>query len=1114
MGIVSRRTRLERKILKKRIRNSRSGNAKRRLQQRLRQVSKSTLDRGKLKIGGQLQRTSPEVAAKLISGEARTEKEAITLVKKDIARQEFKERVSERATINKGTQKRVSPSFRVQSKRQVLIRKTGGFIPGSRQAKEFADKPKEERQRIIRSLTKISPDIRASRLILNKSLTIAQNSTTRTVQTILAKQAKIEKQILFDIKNPTLRAVVKTKLSVALANKIKSQILKAKTEPILKKITTIISIPKEALGVLTQRNLTSLTKLKDVQLQKIKGRNVGTTERIFRGVGALGLLGAARGVLGVVETFRSPVKFVKGQITALRHPVQTVKMLGEDFVVDPVGTVVEYFVYGKTLNIVGKAVKSNPLAKFVQEELFIRKQPTQIRSAVRKIIKADKIQRKINPTDIPSVTKADFMKVKALNKIEANALMKALNKNDVVFGSFAARVTGGKVGKSKLALPKDVDLATKNVDNFNARYIQAIPKDLRSNYLVKAQKIIRKSNGEALLDVKPLSRLIPGKSIVNKRGLLPVSGYVRVLKKGRFDILPKISIKAKLPGLKLKSKLPSIKIKGELPKLSIKTTLQKVNIKIIKGEPTLVIKPGKAPTLFIKKGVLPELFIKKGFIFLEFKKGIAPKLIIKSPKGIKLPSLGKQASSTAFEVPTQKLISIGKKKKSLTISFKKEGRTFTFKRDKFTTKELKNTLNIRDVKNTNFKKGQWDFHKLAEGKGVMIPLKYHKVIHAIQNGFMKGKNTKFYKTLKQTKRLPKGVKALSKKLEILKGLKKEGNKLVKEFNAIEKGKKTFLPRIKIKEKGIAFKVISFGEQTTRKALGTLQVLIEKNARRAKDPQSLLVALEVQKATLKARKSSLFNRRKIKVLNDAIVLLKSKKFSKLLDQNVPGLSKEFPLIKKINKVKLKKINNKKVRQTVIRKTKKLVGIKEAKKKIVSTRPSRLPSKKSKIKSSRLPSKLPKRKPSRLPSKLPKRRSSKLPSKLPRRRSKLPSKIPRRKTSKLPSKLPRKPSKIPSKIPRGRRSKLPSRLPRGKTSKLPKKVKRKIPKPIKPKKKKQLTKKQVKKIKKKKIRKVQNNQAVFLSDFISALEGITASPAERKAFLKVGRIFMGIERRKLV
>jgi len=55
----------------------------------------------------------------------------------------------------------------------------------------------------------------------------------------------------------------------------------------------------------------------------------------------------------------------------------------------------------------------------------------------------------------------------------------------------------------------------------------------------------------------------------------------------------------------------------------------------------------------------------------------------------------------------------------------------------------------------------------------------------------------------------------------------------------------------IKVEGL--RMIGFSEQTLRKGLGTLQTLIEKEIRRAKDPQAFLESLQIQLRTLKSSK---------------------------------------------------------------------------------------------------------------------------------------------------------------------------------------------------------------------------------------------------------------------
>lgn len=257
-------------------------------------------------------------------------------------------------------------------------------------------------------------------------------------------------------------------------------------------------------------------------------------------------------------------------------------------------------------------------------------------------------------------------------------------------------------------------------------------------------------------------------------------------------------------------------------------------------------------------------------------------------------------------------------------------------------------------------------------------------------------------------------------------------------------KKPFQAAFEVKtaplQKVAGIKLTGFGEQTLRKALGTLQVLVEKNSRRAKDPSALLESLQIQLAALKkSKKLTLFKRRKIKQLSDAIKLLKSKQFQKLLEKKVPGLTKEFPLVGKLTKAKhnafLKKLKAKSGKAAIKKKVLKKAVKRVTKKKVAKKSSSLVPKKRraSKV-PSKVPSKLKSKVPSRTPSRVPSRLKSKVPSKLA---SRVPSKVPSKVTSKVPSRTPSKvPSKTPSRVP----SKVPSRVPGSST--LPKRPVRPI------------------------------------------------------------------------
>lgn len=734
-----------------------------------------------------------------------------------------------------------------------LLLLTGGNVLGSIAAKKFAEKSLAERKKWLLRQT-VSASLPVSNLLAERTLD------------------KINKDIQIAIKQLTQGTLTATKKEKGLA------------------------------GALQQ-----LSKAKEIELQKIeegrfKQKGRGTLETIFRGTVILGSLGALRGALGVVETFAHPIKTAKAQFEAFRPKnfMTTIKGIATGFTIDPVGTIVEFYTYGKVLNMAGKGIKKSPVARYINEEMFIRALPKELQSSIRSFLKSDKVQKRINPGNIPSINKADFLKVKSLTKVEVSALIKTLKSTDsVIFGSFASKVLGKRPKvKTKLPMPKDVDLATRSVTKFNEVFMKNLPKSYRQNLIVKGEKIVRRGTGEAILDVKPISRLVPSKSLLTGRGELPVLGFVRKITKTKGSILP--------------------------------------TIKKVPGQTRLTMKTGK---------------------------------IVKTT-GIKL--------------------------------------------------------------------------------------------------------------------------------------------------------------------------IGFGEQTTRKFLGTLQVLIEKNIRRAKDPQGLLLSLKIQLETLKLQKpktrlgkSRL--RSKVKTLSNSIKILQSKAFSKLLEKKVPGLTKDYPLLGKINVDKLKKVDipklNKKAKLAAKRakpipvekesvKKAKINEVFKNPKKISITQEIQSISKLPKVQ----PSRLPRVKPSRLPKVRPSRLPSKLPSKLPSRLSKLPTsklssvlKHPSKLSSIIPknsklSKLP--PSKLtPSKIPA---SKLrPSRLSKLPASKVPaSKLKPKKFKPIITQKKVIFEQKEREKELNKAIHKLPlQRKLIYIPDLYSRLYEIKANKSEKMFFLKPGRVFSGIFIRKI-
>ena len=706
-------------------------------------------------------------------------------------------------------------------------------------------------------------------------------------------------------------------------------------------ISPIVEKAPEGFIAQGREKLDEFKKANQIKAGLVPGgtQKVGQFERTIRGSVVLGTIGAAKGVLGVIELGTNPVKVIKDLGLALspKNFKTTLKGVATDLTIDPAGTIAEFYSFSKTLNLLAKGVKRSPVGKFVQEEAFIASMPKELKKPVRAILKSSKVQAAINPTNLKNLNKVDLAEVKSLTSTEAGALKKTLQTTDsVVFGSAAGRTLSGKT-KTKLPLPKDVDIATSNIVNFNKVFLSNLPKSIKKNYRLKGQKIIRLSNGEAILDIKPLSRLIPERSLFTKKGSLPVAGFVK-----------------------------EVKIVGKAREILEASKKVKILEKKVKASSNVD-------------------FISKNIKKIESLKSKIRKLKV----NVKLSDFGKldrKIIQDALDVSTQKLVKV------------------------------------------------------------------------------------------------------------------EGIKLV-----------------------------GFGEQTLRKALGTLQVLIEKNVRRAKDPQSFVTSLQIQVENLRLSKprtivGKLRNKRRVKILNNAIDVLTSKQFSKLLDKKVPGLTKEYPILSKISVSKLKntkKLSIKKIKDIISkRKKKSVVRIKSKSKeikKVIVKRKSKLKRPKSsslipkRIKGKKVPaSRLPRKRVSKVPSKLVRKRQSRLPKKRP---SVSPSKLARSKRSGLVLKgVSRLPKVKVSKLPKAKVSKLPSRLPKKKrASKFPIGRKR-VMKAVKAEKR---LDKEINKEFDKVLRDAKRNRKfIFLADLESLISGKRAKSSERKRLLMKGRIFTGLERRPIV
>ena len=232
-------------------------------------------------------------------------------------------------------------------------------------------------------------------------------------------------------------------------------------------------------------------------------------------------LGGLRGVNNVYYAVTNPIDLVKGLGRFAKDlatdPSRIAQLVVNDFIRDPYGTATELGLSAYVGGKVRKYSALNPVTRYVAELKLIYSLPKELRLPTRKILASARAQRKLSP--VPKPSKIDFFEVKNLKPVEAQALKVALTNTDsVIFGSASARALSGKATK----IPSDVDLATKSISKFNQEFINALPPSLRKNYIIKAEKIVRRSDGTPILDVKPMDRLRPDKYFLTGKGRLPV----------------------------------------------------------------------------------------------------------------------------------------------------------------------------------------------------------------------------------------------------------------------------------------------------------------------------------------------------------------------------------------------------------------------------------------------------------------------------------------------------------------------------------------------------------------------------------------------------------------
>lgn len=289
-------------------------------------------------------------------------------------------------------------------------------------------------------------------------------------------------------------------------------------------------------ATLTQRAQMKLAIIKKEQKRQLAEAQRKGSRSAFKAtaVGTLGSfgLGVAKGfvdigviVLRPVKTFADVKLFAK---SVRKNPKLIITSLQDEanaLLVDPAGVLGEYWSFGGALNKVSKVAKRSGLGSFIQKELFIAQQPKVARKAVRLIIDGAEAQRLINPVKPRSIKDLTFYDVKALTRIEAIAVKKAIKRtNSIVFGSKVSSV----FSRGKTRFPDDVDIAVPSQARFNKEFLKQLPKDIRVNYNIKKNKKFKTSaiyrGNELIIDLKNINQLFPERSLITRKGFLPVKG--------------------------------------------------------------------------------------------------------------------------------------------------------------------------------------------------------------------------------------------------------------------------------------------------------------------------------------------------------------------------------------------------------------------------------------------------------------------------------------------------------------------------------------------------------------------------------------------------------------
>jgi hypothetical protein len=461
-----------------------------------------------------------------------------------------------------------------------------------------------------------------------------------------------------------------------------------------------------------------------------------------------------------------------------------------------------------------KIIRSSRLNYLIQTPQLERKY-------LSKILKAQDLPR-LKQKDIKlKAEDFDFSIVKELNKEEADSFFKVWKQQkvkNVIFGSFPSYVTSKKVAttlnlKGTLPIPKDIDMAVKNMPKFFDEFLKNIPLNKRKDYKLigpnahGGYKIFRK--GTEIGDFKSLDRL--------RLAELPVEGFDKVSFRKITKKITKENQKLRNDAKEIKQKLLK-KFNPKDLKRFLKTGLANLPKKIKTKEVNLIeryqeaiekINQNELNLKTAKKTKRKTIFGEKAFFPTEDKlAGIKVKPVRKAKKGGFFIDFEEQAILRKSLGTIQVLVSQNTRRTKDAQSFIS---ALIFKREVFLAKnqlgKVKKVNEVLDILKSR------KFQKLLDKKTQKLSSKNYPIAKGLEKlDIKKLKKIKVGGLLKNIKKKLKSIidKFRKRKKIIKKIIKKIVKKKVKKKVAKKRPKKKIIkkkPKKKVAKKRPKKKII-------------------------------------------------------------------------------------------------------------------------------------------------------------------------------------------------------------------------------------------------------------------------------------------------------------------